>query len=81
MTDKFWDSRHKSKAKSESEIPRQSKKQCLSQKDMTLSSSYHDDEALQKTNRTLAFIIQSSQENMLMPWMSMLSVVLKGFVV
>jgi hypothetical protein len=39
--------------------------------------SHHKDETLENTTQALAFITQSSQESVLMPWISTLSLVLK----
>ena len=58
--------------------PRRSKKKRLLPKDMMPSSSHHEDEALENTTHTLAFITQLSQECMLMPWMATLTLVVKG---
>jgi hypothetical protein len=73
----FESSRLEYEEKSESDIQRPLKKQYSSPKDMTPSFSRQEDVALE--NET-PFIIESSPESMLMPWMSMLSPVLKGLV-
>jgi hypothetical protein len=62
MTDVFEDSEHKSKEKSDSEIPRPLKKQYSLPNDMMPSSSRLEDVALENAPQTFGSVTQSSPE-------------------